>query len=360
VTFKMPVCNRVEPHEQHGAPLPGGGEWLCFGEGNPSKASLNPQEIRLRLAESLLAGGGEVDEGALGLLNTFAVWAEHGPDETQIREWAIAELEQQRDEAREMVASQVRAMAQLAQERCPDPALHDSSRHMGDEIFDLKGALRAVTAERDDYASRLKATDQAWTRLIAAERDDLGLQIDTLAGWITENIPGEPSRSEGAVATAIRVMAALKAELLETHADLEASRAREQIAQERIAELKRQRDATRADAEERLTEVLAWATCQCKPEWTERGMHASDCRQEEIRAILTGDQVDGDHDGIDWGAHPSGGDRRIFVAEQGCDDCSVEPGETHRYAACPGNERDRMRIDEEIRAVLAGNQGEEA
>jgi hypothetical protein len=27
------------------------------------------------------------------------------------------------------------------------------------------------------------------------------------------------------------------------------------------------------------------------------------------------------------------------VAPGGCDDCSVEPGERHRYAACPGNRR---------------------
>lgn len=26
-------------------------------------------------------------------------------------------------------------------------------------------------------------------------------------------------------------------------------------------------------------------------------------------------------------------------APRGCDDCSVEPGETHRYAGCPGNLR---------------------
>lgn len=77
---------------------------------------------------------------------------------------------------------------------CPDPALHDPSA-----------------------------------------RTALGLQIDALAEWIVDNVPGEPRQSEGAVATAMRVMAELKTELLEAHADFEASQAREQIAAERVA-----------------------------------------------------------------------------------------------------------------------------
>jgi hypothetical protein len=32
-------------------------------------------------------------------------------------------------------------------------------------------------------------------------------------------------------------------------------------------------------------------------------------------------------------------------APNGCDDCSVEPGESHRYAKCPGNQRARARRD---------------
>lgn len=36
------------------------------------------QEIRLRLAEALLSGGGEVDDGALPVLEAFAAWVEHG------------------------------------------------------------------------------------------------------------------------------------------------------------------------------------------------------------------------------------------------------------------------------------------
>jgi uncharacterized protein YodC (DUF2158 family) len=44
-------------------------------------------------------------------------------------------------------------------------------------------------------------------------RESLGSQISRLANFIIMNVPGEPSRSEGAVDTAIRVM---KAGLVET------------------------------------------------------------------------------------------------------------------------------------------------
>lgn len=33
-------------------------------------------------------------------------------------------------------------------------------------------------------------------------------------------------------------------------------------------------------------------------------------------------------------------DLHVAHTENGCDDCSVEPGETHRYAGCPGNLRE--------------------
>lgn len=38
----------------------------------------------------------------------------------------------------------------------------------------------------------------------------LTAQIDRLARWIMANVPGEPSRSEGAVDTAIRLLAQAK------------------------------------------------------------------------------------------------------------------------------------------------------
>lgn len=41
------------------------------------------------------------------------------------------------------------------------------------------------------------------------------------------------------------------------------------------------------------------------------------------------------------------------VAEQGCDDCSVEPGERHRYAGCPGNERAAARGQDVFEGLLA-------
>ena len=38
---------------------------------------------------------------------------------------------------------------------------------------------------------------------------DLSEQVGVLAQYIIDNIPGEPSRSEGAIATAIRVMTSM-------------------------------------------------------------------------------------------------------------------------------------------------------
>jgi len=42
--------------------------------------------------------------------------------------------------------------------------------------------------------------------------------------------------------------------------------------------------------------------------------------------------------GRDWLAGKLSG-LPTFVAPYGCDDCSVEDGEPHRYAGCPGNIR---------------------
>jgi len=81
-------------------------------------------------------------------------------------------------------------------------------------------------------------------------------------------------------------IAELRTGRLEAEADFEASLAREQIATERVAKL------------------AALVECRCGPEWTERSMHGPACDQLQVRAILAGDQADGDHDGIDWGDHP--------------------------------------------------------
>lgn len=42
--------------------------------------------------------------------------------------------------------------------------------------------------------------------------------------------------------------------------------------------------------------------------------------------------------GRDWLAGKLSG-LPVLVASHGCDDCSVEDGEPHRYAGCPGNVR---------------------
>lgn len=53
--------------------------------------------------------------------------------------------------------------------------------------------------------------DQNRLATVERERDALDTQIERLANYIMAEVPGEPSRSEGAVDTAIRVMARLAA-----------------------------------------------------------------------------------------------------------------------------------------------------
>jgi hypothetical protein len=48
-----------------------------------------------------------------------------------------------------------------------------------------------------------------WAQVKACEADD----VVSLGQYIMDNIPGEPSRSEGAIATAIRIMTTMQAEL---------------------------------------------------------------------------------------------------------------------------------------------------
>ena len=147
-----------------------------------------------------------------------------------------------------------------------------------------------------------------WENTVACPDPALHQRLDTfvarpdalvrdLANWIVDNIPGEPSRSEGAIATAIRVMADLKTERdkaiaelqqadaelgaeidrveaantricaerdalrqaeMEHAADLEASRAREQIAQAALRALVSLKDGPR-DETYRAAKDGAWA-----------------------------------------------------------------------------------------------------
>jgi hypothetical protein len=49
-------------------------------------------------------------------------------------------------------------------------------------------------------------------------------------------------------------------------------------------------------------------------------------------AVRDGHRITADPDAVTCGCV-------VLVAPSGCDDCSVEPGEPHRHASCPGNAR---------------------
>jgi hypothetical protein len=144
----------------------------------------------------------------------LAALIEHGPDEMPILRW--------------------RRRAYLAEARLAHiaDALRDLTDSLSNEPFEaaVRDALRWVPDELHLIPDPVACPDPG----LHDETEQVDAQIKALADWIMSNVPGEPSQSEGAVDTAIRVMAKvteLKTELLETHADLEASRAREQIAQ---------------------------------------------------------------------------------------------------------------------------------
>ena len=172
------------------------------GQPDPAPSGLTAAlEIRLRLAEAILAADGipvvdtpaDFVERIAHVVAGVAAVVSDGhlpPDETpHLRDWATT---------------------------CPDPALHEDSRHMEDEIFDLKGALRAVAAERDRLDELREQASQGWRATL--------VKLDAARAQVAE----------------------LKTELLETHADLEASRAREQIAQHERHQLIVERDTLAA------------------------------------------------------------------------------------------------------------------
>jgi hypothetical protein len=99
-------------------------------------------------------------------------------------------------EARETVAAQVLDMAQLVRGQCSDPALHED------------GVLTHLTTALADARQAVGE----WDADLSAAREQI---------------------------------AELKSELLKTHTDLEASRAREQLAAERVAELERRVDGAK-------------------------------------------------------------------------------------------------------------------
>lgn len=68
--------------------------------------------------------------------------------------------------------------------------------------------------QAETFARRLKEGYER-QRTAQSERDNLYQQIDRLAQFILDEVPGEPSQDQGAVDTAIRVIREYKAALLE-------------------------------------------------------------------------------------------------------------------------------------------------
>jgi hypothetical protein len=58
--------------------------------------------------------------------------------------------------------------------------------------------MRTTKRERDAWQKTAQGWHERWA--------DLDAQIDRLAKYIMEHVPGEPSCSEGAVDTAIRLL----------------------------------------------------------------------------------------------------------------------------------------------------------
>jgi len=185
----------------------------------PAPAGLTAaQEIRLQLAGAVLADGmpivDSVDEfvqRVSTVVTRVASVVEHGVNVPE--GWTPAEVKR----GYRFVGEQGPELK--VAKACPDPALHDSD----------------ITAVKDRANATFRALDD--------QRQELLKQRDEL-----------------------------KTELLETHADLEASRAREQIAAGRVAEVLAYLD----DEEESLAELYDGRPVQI------------------IRAILAGDQGEGD------------------------------------------------------------------
>lgn len=80
---------------------------------------------------------------------------------------------------------------------------------------DRLGQRLAVYGGAHEHPESLMADLRAaLAALEAAERERamLAAQIDDLARWILAHVPGEPSRSEGAIPTALRLLAQWQAE----------------------------------------------------------------------------------------------------------------------------------------------------
>jgi len=92
------------------------------------------------------------------------------------------------------------------------PASTDRFQKLAAEMPTIAHAIKdlPVPLQGNAFYSLLNALDPEPDD-IERERDQLREQVDRLASFILTNIPGEPSRSEGAVDTAIRLLDRLTA-----------------------------------------------------------------------------------------------------------------------------------------------------
>lgn len=70
----------------------------------------------------------------------------------------------------------------------------------------LRVMLREAVAALSESGTHVELQDQLGEALHLAEECDPDAQIEKLAQFITDEVPGEPSESQGAVDTAIRWM----------------------------------------------------------------------------------------------------------------------------------------------------------
>lgn len=197
----LPMCTVKTPHEYHETPLPQGGEMICNGKVANLRGPMSPE------CEHRLHSG--CDETAVGGPRCACVC--HDP--------APAGL----TAAQEIRLRLVEAL--LAGERTlvePDEMVRDLAPlvawvEVGDGM--TREQLAAAMAERG-------VPDPAACPDPALHEED----------WVKHKY-GQVAEANSGAAKAEEWVAELKTELLEAHADLEASRAREQIAAERMAEV---------------------------------------------------------------------------------------------------------------------------
>ena len=164
---------------------------------------------------------------------------------------------------------------------CADPeCAHSEDAHVQDQEVDLDG--RSVRGVYDVCRLCSEASDGARhsyhpfflhpfikppqpPRITNTMTESLDSQIDRLAKFIMENIPGEPSQSEGAVDTAIRIMASAltRIDLLVSQREQLTSavnvyRARAEAAEADLDTATRELSALSSDKQTLMTAVTHW------------------------------------------------------------------------------------------------------